>query len=198
MSLTSRSQRTWRRSGRASNVAVVITLLCSAASSADTVTDSRPVFVRVEGHGSLLSDAANRSILSGAYGAAVAAGARTGRWGFFGQVELNQWSNLEVSGAPVQGVLNVGAGAELRVAEDFIRSSITVGPSILLHDTPLDRAGHVGVFIDIRPAAFRWRLTPRWLVSLDPLSFVLVAPVLGGIPLIQPQYRSTLGVEFSL
>ena len=62
-------------------------------------------------------------------------------------------------------------------------------------DQLLDDAGSVGVYLDFRPAGFRWAFTDVFLIGLDPLNFALVAPVLDRIPLVYVQYRTMLYVE---
>ncbi|MBW1873104.1 MAG: hypothetical protein JRJ19_13630 [Deltaproteobacteria bacterium] len=74
------------------------------------------------------------------------------------------------------GALNVGVGGEYIYANGLIRSSLAIGPSILLAGTPLDRAGSVGFFLDIRPAGFRFHVHDHLAIGFDPITFSIVAP----------------------
>ncbi|WPB79610.1 hypothetical protein KYC5002_10695 [Archangium violaceum] len=152
----------------------------------------------VEGYGSLLSGSESSPLLGLNAGWAVRAGASSGRWGAFLHVEQNLWRGTEYGATTVPGALNVGLGAELRFADGRIRSSATLGPSLLLFDTPLDEAGKVGVFAELRPLGLRWAVSRHLQLGLDPLSFAVAAPVLSGIPLVRVQYRTTLSLEVLL
>ncbi len=96
----------------------------------------------------------------------------------------------------VPGTLSVGLGGELRYADGFVRTSLAVGPSVLLFDTLLDRAERVGLFVDVRPVGLRWKVNDRFTLGLDPFHLVLLAPVLTQIPLVRVQYRLSFSVEF--
>ena len=152
-------------------------------------------FVQVEGHVSLLSDAADRSTIGNYFGYGVRGGYRLGQWGFFGTVEHNLWLASESELSVQNGALNVGAGFEFHFFEGRVRSSLALGPSIQLFDTVLEKAGSVGFFIDARFAGLRWELNEHFALQLDPLSFALVAPIVGSIPLILAQYRTVLTLE---
>ena len=72
---------------------------------------------------------------------------------------------------------------------------LLVGPSILTRANDLDPAGSVGLFVDLRPLGFSWRVSDSIALVADLLYMTLVAPVLTGVPLIDFQFRSSLGVE---
>jgi len=152
-------------------------------------------FAAVEGHGSLLSDAANRSMLGGSFGYGARGGYRWNGWGLFASLEHNMWLATEYQTEVVQGAINISVGVELTYARGFVRTSLAVGPSILAADTILDDAGTTGFFIDFRPVGLRWAVHEKLALGLDPIGFALVAPVLGGIPLIYAQYRTHLYLE---
>ena len=155
-------------------------------------------FVLVEGHGSLLSDVTNVSILAGTFGYAIRGGYRWSGWGVFGQFEQNMWlSPNTLDDRVVRGAFNIGVGAEFTYAGGFMSTSLAIGPSVLAFDTILDKSGTTGIFFHLRPAGFRWAVHEHLVLVLDPMSFALVAPVLGGIPLIYTQYRTTFAVEGS-
>ena len=154
-------------------------------------------FVAVELHGSVISDIVSTSVLAGAFGYAVRGGYRwSSGWGVFGQLEQNFWYASEHEDALVEGVVNLGAGADFVYADGFVHTSLVVGPSILAFDTLLDDAGTVGFFFELRPVGLRWQVHENVTLDFSPLSFALVAPVLTKIPLIFPQYRTTFSVEF--
>jgi hypothetical protein len=153
-------------------------------------------FAQLEGHLSLFSDVVGRSLFAGTFGYSGRGGWRFGQWGAFLQVEHNLWVTSELETEVVTGALNVGLGAEFTFANGVIRSSLALGPSVLLYDTPLDPAGSTGFFVDIRPLGVRFPFMDRFAVGFDPLGFSLVAPVLKGIPLVQLTYRTGLYVEW--
>jgi hypothetical protein len=155
----------------------------------------RGPFAALEGHVSLLSDVADWSMLAGTFGYGARGGYRWNSWGLFAQVEHNMWLATEMETEVVQGAVNIGLGCELTYAEGFVRTALAVGPSILAFDTVLDDAGTTGLFIDFRPVGLRWTVHRYLVIGLDPISFALVAPVLGGIPLIYTQYRTELYLE---
>jgi hypothetical protein len=152
-------------------------------------------FVQVEGHLSLLSDAADRSSLNTTFGYAFRGGYRFGEWGVFASVEHNMWLTSEDEITIQNGALNVGAGFEYLYFEGRARTSLTIGPSVQLFDTVLEKAGEVGFFVDFRPIGIRWKLSQHVVLQLDPLSFALVAPIIGSIPLILSEYRTVLTLE---
>ncbi|MFK8002149.1 MAG: hypothetical protein AB8H86_21320 [Polyangiales bacterium] len=146
-------------------------------------------------HGSLLSSVAGRSTLDLTYGAALRFGARRGSNQLDFVADYSGWQSLEDRSVITFGTLNLAAEYTRTFFSDVIAVSLAAGPSILLTDTLLDDAGSVGLFVELRPAGFRWRMK-HVNIGLDPLSFTLVAPVLGALPLVRVQYRTTLTVEF--
>ncbi len=153
------------------------------------------VFVVLEAHASLLADLVDHSMLSTTFGGALKGGWRGCGWGVFLQIEQNAWLVTELSSAVVKGALNIGVGGELVYADGFVRTSAAFGPSILMMDTILDDAGETGFYFDLRPAGLRWDVHEHVAITLDPISFAIVAPVLGGIPLVKVEYRTVLAVE---
>ncbi|MCA9539087.1 MAG: hypothetical protein KC620_09370 [Myxococcales bacterium] len=152
-------------------------------------------FAQLEAHGSLLSDVADRSLLAGTFGGAARGGYRWQGWGAFLHIEQDSWLTTDNKTEVVQGAVNIGVGGEYTFAEGFVRTSVAVGPSILLFETVLDDPGSVGVFLDTRPLGLRWTLHEHFALGLDPIGFTVVAPVLDGIPLVQVEYRTALYVE---
>lgn len=184
-----------RRRGATTCGAAWLSLLTAAPAAAD-LPDLTGPYAQFEGHLSLLSDLVGRSLLAGTFGYAGRGGWRFGPWGVFVQVEHNLWVTSELEQDVVTGALNVGVGGELVYADGFVRTSLALGPSVLVFDTALDEAGSTGVFLDLRPVGLRWALDPQWTLGFDPLGFSLVAPVLEGIPLVQVTYRTGLYLEW--
>ncbi len=155
----------------------------------------RGAFASFEGHASLLSDVSDSAILAGTFGYGARGGYRWAGWGVFLHAEQNLWVATEQESEVVRGAWNLGLGGELSYAEGFFRTSLVLGTSILAFDTLLDKAGTAGLFIDLRPGGFRWTVHEHLVLGLDPITFSLVAPVLGGIPLVYAQYRTVLSFE---
>ena len=156
------------------------------------------IFVAIEGHFSLLSDAPERSFINVTSGYALRGGYRFGHWGLLAQVERNYWLPTELSSDLKPGALNIGLGVEWFAMQDRVRIGVTAGPSILWFDTAFDTKGSVGVFVDLRPAGLRWSLPHELALVFDPLSLAVVAPVLGDPGILQLEYRTLLGVEMIL
>ncbi len=149
-------------------------------------------------HGSLFNDAKDdRTSIGDTFGYALKAGYRWELIGAFFQVEQNFWTSTELDRTINQGALNLGVGIELNYLHGYVRSSLAIGPSILLFDTMIDEAGETGVFLDFRPVALRWPMTEHVALVLDPLSFALVAPVIEGFPLVMMEYRTVFATEFN-
>jgi hypothetical protein len=156
----------------------------------------RMAFASVEGHFSIFSDMANATLLAGTFGYAVRGGYRWSDWGVFGQFEQNMWlAPNQIEEQVVRGAFNIGVGAEYIYAGGLMSTSLAIGPSVLAFKTILDKPGTTGFFFHLRPAGFRWAVHEHLVLALDPLSFALVAPVLGGIPLIYTQYRTSFAIE---
>lgn len=151
--------------------------------------------VGVEGHAALLSGAQRQPLVdpSMGWGVRLGLGARDG-WGAFVQVEQNIWIPTQ-SLTPFPGVLNAGVGVEHRFAGGLMRSAVAVGTSTLLFDTALDSVGDTGLYLDVRPLGLRWSPTGFLTIGLDPLSLVVAAPVMTGLPLVRIQYRTSLSTE---
>ena len=152
-------------------------------------------FVSLDGHASLFSGLADWSMLTSTFGYGARGGYRWRGWGLFLQIEHNMWTATELNTEVVQGAVNIGIGADFVYARGFVRTSLALGSSILAFDTVLDDAGTTGIFLDVRPAGLRFAVHEVLAIGLDPITFSLVAPVLGGIPLIYTQYRTILSLE---
>lgn len=112
-------------------------------------------------------------------------------------VEHALWRAPELGGQAWQHAINVGIGIERYHRSGLLRTMVLVGPSVLARSNDLDDKGKVGLFLDLRPLGFNWRFGDRWALVVDLFHMTLVAPVLQGVPLIDFQFRSTVGVETS-
>jgi len=151
-----------------------------------------------EFHVSILNDVRDRSLAGDTFGYGLRAGYRWENWSVFVQVEQNMWRAMELEHKVDQGALNIAVGAEISYLGGYVRSSLAMGPSVLMFETLLDDPGEVGVFLDFRPVGLRWPITTWFGIAADPISFAVVAPVLDAIPLVMVEYRTTLGFEFYL
>lgn len=151
--------------------------------------------VGVDGFGSVLSEAADRSNLSLAFGFGVEAGARWTNVGVFGRIEQDMWVASEFESRVFYGATNLAAGVEFLYFEGRARTSLAMGPSILTGDTVLDDAGEVGFYCQLRPVSLRWPLGRAFTVVFDPVYPAIVAPVLGRLPLVRVEYRTGLALE---
>lgn len=116
-------------------------------------------------------------------------------WAFVVAVENARWRAPELGSRTWQKALNVGFGIARYHRSGLLRTMLLVGPSILTRANDLDPAGSVGLFVDLRPLGFSWRVSDSIALVADLLYMTLVAPVLTGVPLIDFQFRSSLGVE---
>ena len=169
---------------------------CEARSEA--APGNQGSYAAVEGHGSFLSNVADRTQIQNTFGYALQFGYRLGDWGVSFRLEHNLWIASEINRALEQGALNIGIAGELLYFDRRVRAMIALGPSILLFDTGIDEAGEVGLFVDARPVGLRWQVRDGLIVQWDPLTFTLVAPVLSGIPLVMLEYRTAVSVEFDM
>lgn len=167
-------------------------------SDSATATEARPWFAAVDAHITLFNDVPNASLLNVGRGGSLRGGYRWGQWAFVANVGLDYWLATEVTRSLELGSLNIGIGAEHTFADDFLRTGLVIGPSILLLDTPLDQRGSIGAFAHFRPLGARYQPHERLRIIFDPLSVAYVAPVLGEGPTIQRiEYRTDVGLEFS-
>ena len=96
---------------------------------------------------SIFGEAAHRAYLARSFALAIRGGQRWGDWGAFLQIEPAFWIGADGADDDVwSGVLNVGLGAEYIYSDGFVRTSLAVGPSVLLTGTDLDEPGQTGFF----------------------------------------------------
>ncbi len=139
---------------------------------------------------------ARRDVLIGRLSPGVAAGRRFTRWGVFAAVELDQTFDFTLDTRRLD-VMTFGLGGEFLNFIGHVRSSLTLGATVLLSETEIDEAGEVGWFIDLRPGALRWGFGDNLTLEFSPLTFDVIAPVIEGIPLLVFSYMTGVGVEWS-
>ena len=146
---------------------------------------------------SIFGETGNRENLFRSLSQATRGGLRWGQWGVYAHVEPVGWVAAEgIDSETWTSALNLGFGGEYLYADGYLKTSLTVGPSIMLKGTKIDQPGDTGFFIDIRPAGFRWSLSGALIVGLEPLALSVTAPALGGIPLVEFAYRTNLSIEY--
>lgn len=155
-------------------------------------------FIDFEGHFAMLAELQDKSLLSSTYGYGLRGGYRWGRFGLYAQAEQNIWLAREDGQTKTQSAVNLGIGGDVLYGQRFMRTSVTLGPSILATKTELDPAGSVGIFLDVRPMGLRWKVLDTMTLCLDPLTFSVVMPVFEGIPLVRIQYRTAFFIEVTL
>jgi hypothetical protein len=120
-------------------------------------------------------------------------------WAFGLDGEWNPW--LAFTGSTVrQGVINIYGTAILRFPlayENFnLRTTANLGASYLLSDLYGAPSGSLGIFLGFSPLGLEWKLSRICYLVIDPLNIGIPIPQLRGVPLVYPQYRFTLGLEF--
>ncbi len=132
---------------------------------------------------------------------ATAVGARlrvSKAWAFGLDGEWNPW--IAFNGATVRkGAVNIYGTAMLRFPlayEKFnLRVSASLGTSYLLTNLYGAPSGSIGVYVGANPLAIEWKLSRIFYLIVSPVGFAMPVPQLKGVPLVYPQYRSTIGLE---
>jgi hypothetical protein len=122
-------------------------------------------------------------------------------WTFGLDGEWNPW--LAFNGATVHaGAVNVYGRAIVRLPlayESFnLRSSVSLGTSYLVSNLYGAPRGSYGIFAGVSFLGLEWKVSRSLLLIIDPLSYVVPAPQLQGVPLLYGQYRFSLGLEIYL
>jgi hypothetical protein len=180
-------------------ICLAISILIGLATSVEAQDSpvSRP-YVASDLGLAIFGEAAHREYIARAASLSTRAGLRWGDWGAYLQLEGAFWIAADGSeGDEWTGVVNFGVGGEYLYADDFVRTALAVGPSMLITGTDIDEPGGVGFFFELRPAGLRWALGEGWNIGLDPVVLSLTSPVLQGIPLIELEYRTTVVGEYT-
>ena len=167
--------------------------------SACALLASPPVdYVEAQAHGGIFAEQGSDRFLR-ALGLAARLGRRWGDVGGFIVSDYATWrSPLVVEGEERQAALNLGVGLELLWLDGFVRSTGSLGASVLLRGAPEDEPGTTGLFLSLDPVAYRWQWGERWGLTFTPIGSTFMVPVLSGIPLVELQFRTSIGGEFSL
>lgn len=158
-----------------------------------------PLYVSVEAHGSLLSGQPERGLLDVSFGPGLRVGQRPSKrrlsLGYFGSIEQSSVLATETVTRLDAGTLQFALGLELSYFA-HLAGSIALGPSILLSDTLAHSAPQVGLYLDLRPVGFRFRLSRHLHATLDPLTATWVAPALSPPMVSTLRYRIVLGLSW--
>ncbi len=161
----------------------------------------RQLVVAAEVHGSLLSGAPHRGLMDITWGPQLRLGTRcvsspeSWRIGFFALVEHSIWVSTETRLHAEPAFFNLGVGIEALYWTSF-RSSLAVGPSVLVQETAARSAPAAGFFLDIRPAGVRIALGRSLRMTIDPLTATWVAAALGHPSVSTLHYRLVVGLEW--
>lgn len=182
----------------ATSASQIRALSTSLAAMIREVDERRRGFsITLEGGGSILTPLVDASTRSITFHGSLQAAYHLPDLAFVVSVEGARWRAPELGGRAWQTALNIGFGFARYHRSGLLRTMLLVGPSILTRANDLDPAGSVGLYLDFRPLGFSWRVNERFAIVADLLYMTLVAPVLTGVPLIDFQFRSSLGVEAS-
>lgn len=152
----------------------------------------------VTGSESYLTQILNNNEKNGGYSVGFRGGFRMGRWGGFLELSLVGWEGYEALNKSHQRSLNVGLGGEVFYFKRRMRTSLAVGVSILQTPAPPDPAGTAGAYVELVPSSYHMRLHRKIAINIAPFTLYVGVPSFEGIPLVVIQYRTTLGVEFTL
>lgn len=155
-------------------------------------------YIDGEVHAGIFAESGNEKFLR-ALGLLTRLGWRWDDIGTFLVSDFSTWrSPLVVEGEERMSALNLGVGLELLWLDGFVRSTGSVGASVLTRGAPDDEPGTTGFYLDIRPVAYRWQVSDRWHIAFAPVGGTFMVPVLSGIPLVELQFRTAISGEFSL
>jgi hypothetical protein len=142
-----------------------------------------------------LSGSLQKPALAGAIGARLRV---SKAWTFGLDGEWNPW--IAFNGTTVrEGALNVYGTAMLRFPlayENFnLRVAASLGGSYLLSDLYGAPSGRVGLYLGASPLSVEWKLSRIFYLIINPINFAMPVPQLSGVPLLYPQYRTSVGIE---
>lgn len=180
---------------------VILTLfaipLCTHAAGEDhkNKDHKNDVFFQLSAFGSTASDIPSMSNNSAGFGWVAQAGYRMDNLGLFLECQRDLWTTSELTVKVVNGVLNLGFGANYLLFSNRVKVSASVGTSTLLFDAIFDAAGTTGFYVDIHPTTLRWPVSERIVLELSPFSFTLEVPVVTKPVLKRLEYRTSFGLE---
>lgn len=122
------------------------------------------------------------------------------RWTVGLDAELNGWYSLH-NAKLTMSALNIYATGIFRTPLRFerfnLRTSASLGTSILLIDLYGAPRGSVGLFAEIIPLGLEWKASSFLYVIFDAIGIAVPIPQLSGAPFAYTQYRTALGVELA-
>lgn len=156
-------------------------------------------FVGVAFSFSILTDRTDSSYFAETVGGSFTAGyGMTQNLTLLLRVEQNGWHNEEYNNNWNSGVFNIGVGLDYQMFAPYVHLSFIAGPSILTSDTQLDKAGSVGIFMEISPVELVWIFDDHWRLSVSGLSLHIDIPVTHDPVLRYVQYRTSVGISYIL
>lgn len=135
---------------------------------------------------------------AGVLAPALGAGYQRGAWTVGVTVGGAAWRSPLVQGPSSEWLLAVNPGMllEWRFAQGKARMATSVGPSFFVETSSvLDASVTPGLFVDLRPLGFRFQLSRKWHLGIDPLGVRLLMSELSAIPIYDTQFHTTLRVE---
>ncbi|MCP4133070.1 MAG: hypothetical protein GY754_19040 [bacterium] len=163
----------------------------------DSIKPANKIFIQTQFFISVFSDDLDRAILANTGGYGFTGGYKFPLFGVFLHIEQNFWATVEYNREIKPGALNVALGIEKRYFQGRARSSLSFGTSTLLFDTAFDKKGHTGIFLEVVPLGLMFGILDWLSIGLNPISFALVAPVLGTPSILMHEYRTRLFAEVS-
>jgi hypothetical protein len=123
------------------------------------------------------------------------------RWTVGLDGELNGWLAVQTKTFRA-GAFNAYGTIIFRTPLRFealnLRTTATLGTSVLLIDLYGAPRGNVGIFAGLVPLGIEWKASSSLYVIFDPLGIALPVPQLRGVPFLYTQYRAALGLELAL
>jgi hypothetical protein len=143
-----------------------------------------------------IAGSVDKPAAAGALGARLRA---TSSWTMGLDLEWNPW--IAFNGTTVRkGAVNVYATGMLRFPlayERFnLRLGFSVGTSYLLTDLYGAPSGSLGLYLGVSPLSVEWKVSRLLYLIINPMHFAMPVPRLHDLPLLYPQYRTSVGLEF--
>ena len=118
--------------------------------------------------------------------------------GGFAELQYVGWTGYSREQKDAQASYNFGLGFEYLYFDNRLRTSLSLGMSILGTEAVPDPPGVVGLYVELVPSSYVFRPWKHMNLIVTPLSLYVGMPSLEGIPLVIIQYRMSVTVEFSI
>lgn len=130
----------------------------------------------------------------------ISAGARIhsqyDRYGLGLGAELNTFRTKTLSNTDdIQGAMLLGFDTSVLSGQGYVRSFASFGLAVLMEGGEIDEPGEVGFFAEIRPVVIRFLADEDVIIAWAPAAAGVLVPDPTGIPLVDMQFRTTVGVE---